>query len=139
MFKIRRIKCGTGAIKQLVEAKDAFHHGEIPKDNVAIDEIEMTVYNEWETVGSMMNGRGEFLDIITPRIKIDGEEEDTHLLSQDEIEGFIPEKGYEYKLKVRRFMLKSDPFHCMYELFKVISKNKTASVKIPLKGGYFDL
>ena len=37
------------------------------------------------------------------------------------IEGFIPARGHEYKLKVRRIYLARNPFYHHYELLEIIS------------------
>ena len=59
-----------------------------------------------------------WVDIYAPLIAVHGNTE--RLLRDDEIEGFKPIRGHEYKLKVRRIFITEEPFYHDYKMLDLI-------------------
>ena len=118
-------RCGTGVVNQLYKARKDFDKGLPLSENVIVDEVEMLVFDEWTKVGrkhTRTENEDVVEDIITPRIEIVGENRDVQLLSPDEIHGFLPLHGHEYRLLVRRFQIRNSSFdNAQYDLIRVIS------------------
>ena len=120
--------CGTGLFTQLNTAMDAYHNQQPLSENVVVDEVIMHVYDEWTKVGVMYsNDNEEGEDVVTPRISIDGETTEVQLYLPDEINNFLPQRGHEYELLVRRFRLKThlnSSHYVKYELIRIICDTK---------------
>ena len=123
--------CGTPFLQELSRAVDGFKNDRPLSERVSMDEIDMTVYDDWDIVGVAYYPEETFgVDIYAPLISIEGEDKTERLLSEDEISGFTPLRGHEYRLKVRRFYLTEHPFYHYYELISVIlDDDLTASSK----------
>ena len=118
--KKRSFFCGTGCFQALYRAQKEFHQGLPTGDSVIVEDVKMTVFDDWAKVGTLFPIGGEPVDVICPRVHIDGEAEDSRLMTPDEIKGFLPERGQEYRLLVRRFSYRSDPFYRLFELIEVL-------------------
>lgn len=112
--------CGTSSLQELNEAAFAYHEGKPLGDHIVLDEVIMSIHDDWRDVGTLISD-GEETPVFTPKVVIENENVDTVLFSPDEINGFIPLRGHYYQLRVRRFRCNSAPFYCRYELIEVIS------------------
>ncbi len=117
--KVNRQACGTPFLRELTQAVNDYKNGRSLGERISMDEIEMTVYDDWDVVGRYYY-EGLERDIYAPLISIEGEDGPERLLSDDEIYGFIPLRGHEYRLKVRRIYLIEHPFYHYYELIAVL-------------------
>lgn len=106
------------------QAKDDFKNGRSVGEEITVDEVEMTFFDDWRLVGTTRNEAGEEVELYTPFFFAEGDDFRRLFLPGD-IDGFTPIKGHEYKLIVRRIYLTDQPFYHYYELIRVISDNKT--------------
>ena len=119
---IRHPRCGTGALCKLYDAKKAFHSGLPVSDDIIIDEVQITIFDDWRKVGELYPVNGPKEDVITPRISVEGAPDDNLMLDIDEIDGFIPKRGHEYVLLARRFRLKSWESYRLLEFLSLVSE-----------------
>lgn len=106
------------------QAKDDFKNGRSVGEEITVDEVEMTFFDDWRLVGTTRNEAGEEVELYTPFFFAEGDDFRRLFLPGD-IDGFTPIKGHEYKLIVKRIYLTDQPFYHYYELIRVISDNKT--------------
>ena len=116
-------KCGTPYLQSLHRAVKKFEDGEAVDDGFTVDEVEMAVLDDWERVGCMSTKDQGWVDIFAPLIAVDGITE--RLLGDDEIEGFKPLRGHEYRIKVRRFYITEEPFYHVYKMLDIIYDKST--------------
>ena len=76
----------------------------------------MTVYDEWIEVGRLDDSV-----LYAPLFSIDGGDTKERFVRENGVDGFIPLRGHEYKLKVRRIYQTDNPHYHYYELLEVIS------------------
>lgn len=112
--------CGTMDLNYLYEAVDNYHKGLPVKDDVTVQELVMHIYDNWEKVGWTQDEEGNSIDIESPLVVIEGWEKPTRIYPEAPVEGFTPEHGHEYTIRVRRFGLKGDPLTREYELLEVL-------------------
>ena len=112
--------CGTPLLNKVDRAVDDFRNGRPVEGGISIDEVLMTVYDDWAFVGEMSTDDGD-VELYAPLASVEGEVINERLMMETEIEGFIPIRGHEYRLKVRRIYLTRNPFYHHYELLEVIS------------------
>ena len=117
----RPFKCGTPFEYEVSRAVKAFHAGEPVSSSVAIEEIILIVHDDWRETGRMFNADGTDEIIYTPRIDVEGGEENILMYFKDDIKGFVPERGHSYRLRVRRFLVIREPDHNRYELLEILS------------------
>ncbi len=113
-------KCGTPFEQEVSQAVKNFHAG-LPVDSrVSVEEIILIVHDDWRRTGHMFNTDGTEEDIYTPRVDVEGGEQDILMIFKDDIDGFVPERGHSYRLRVRRFQIIREPFHNRYELLEIL-------------------
>ena len=114
-------KCGTPFIQEVNRAVENYHAG-LPVDSgVSIEEIILLVHDDWRCTGHMFNTDGTEEDIYAPRVDVEGGEQDILMILKDEIDGFVPERGHSYRLRVRRFQVTREPSHNRYELLEILN------------------
>ena len=116
---IAHFECGTPFLNALYRDIERYRRGEPFQNGTVMDEVEFVVYDDWDKVGRRWTEERGDEDIFSPLISMAGEEPD-RLLSEDEIDGFIPERGHEYKLLVRRFYYARNPVYHKYELIEIL-------------------
>ena len=114
--------CGTPFLMKVDNAVDDFRNGRPVEEGISIDEVVMTVFNDWAFVGEMSSDDGD-VKLYAPLISVEGENTTERLMMETDIEGFTPIRGHEYRLKVRRIYLTRNPFYHHYELIELISDN----------------
>ena len=112
--------CGTPLLNKVDRAVDDFRNGRPVEEGITIDEVLMTVYDDWAFVGEMSTDDGD-LELYAPLVSVEGEGKTERLMMETDIEGFIPIRGHEYRLKVRRIYLAKNPFYHHHELLELIS------------------
>lgn len=112
--------CGTPLMEDLFDAQEAFHAGLPVENGVLVEEIVLRFHADWKLRGRSSTMEG-WEEIYFPRTDVEGEEEDIPMLSLESIDGFIPERGHTYRLRVRRFSIDRDPIYSEYELLEVLS------------------
>ena len=122
---VRTFKCGTPFINELIRAADAFHAGKPVSPLVAVDEVILIVHDDWKETGNIMYPEGTGGPIYTPRVDVEGGEENILMIFKEDIEGFVPERGHSYKLRVRRFRIIREPSFNQYELLERLSDKST--------------
>lgn len=115
--------CGTPFLQSLDCAVNRYKKGEPIGDGFTVEEVEMKVSSEWSYNGRSYRGETGWVNIETPLVTFSGKTE--HLEEVNEIEGFTPLRGHEYRLMVRLFYITNNSFYHRYELIKVISDNPT--------------
>ena len=113
-------RCGTPFLRKVHQAVDDFRNGRPLEEGISIDEVVLTVYDDWAFVGEMSTDEG-WEKLYAPLISVEGENTTELLMMESDIEGFTPLRGHEYRLKVRRIFLTRDPFYHHYELLELIS------------------
>ncbi|MBQ9310280.1 MAG: hypothetical protein IJ222_05370 [Bacteroidales bacterium] len=111
--------CGTPMVYALHDAVANFHKGLPIGGGITVDEVEMTVHDDWAESGLMHDGEEDTI-IYAPSYSIKGESELRRFLMDSDIDGFTPVRGHEYLLNVRRFYLTTNPFYCHYELISIL-------------------
>ena len=106
------------------QAKDDFKNGRSVGEEITVDEVEMTFFDDWRLVGTTRNEAGEEVELYTPFFYAEGDDF-WRLFLPGDIDGFTPVMGHEYKLMVRRIYLTDQPLYHYYKLIRVISDNKT--------------
>ena len=119
---IRNNLCGTPFVKALIKAVDDYKNGRPVDEGITVDDVYMTIYDEWASFVSTWGQDGKWKEIYAPYYSIDGIDEKRHLKEPDSIVGFIPERGYEYRLRVRRIFLTNKPDYVHYELIEVLGE-----------------
>lgn len=108
-------------MKEVYRAVKNYHAG-LPVDpGVSIEEIILLVHDDWRCTGHMFNTDGTEEDIYTPRVDVEGGEQDILLVLKDDIDGFVPERGHSYRLRVRRFQVTREPSYNRYELLEILN------------------
>ena len=117
--------CGTLDLYALDDAVEAYKAGEPIPEGITIDEVEMTVLDDWENVGSMSEENCP-VDLYAPLLSVPGEKPERMMFDWD-INGFKPERGHEYKLRVRRCYFTNGIrlITHQYDLIEVISDRET--------------
>ena len=118
-------KCGTPLREELSKAVKAYRSGQPYESHITIDEVVLIVHDDWKLTGHMFKTDGSIEHIYTPRVDVEGGEEDILLTVVDEIEGFVPQRGHNYRLRTRRFQLNRDRFYKRYELLKIIDDTQS--------------
>lgn len=113
-------KCGTPFMNERSKAIEAYRSGQPYESHIMVDEVVLIVYDDWRLTGHMFMTDGSEEPIYAPRVDVEGSEKDILLTTKDEIEGFIPQRGHNYRLRARRFQLIRDRFYKRYELLKVL-------------------
>ena len=113
--------CGTPFLHELNQAVKNYENGRPLGERISMDVIEMTVYDDWAVVGAAYYPeKSSRVDIYAPLVSIEGDDKTERLLSDEEISGFTPLRGHEYRLMVRRIYLTEHPFYHYYELVAVL-------------------
>ena len=113
------VKCGTTDLDAVYQASKDFKAGRPLEEGINVDEVEITVYDEWDNCGLYLDGG---VALQSPVFKVDGDEMAQRMFSEDDIEGFTPVRGHEYRIRIRRFYLDYHPWmNHHYELLEVIS------------------
>lgn len=112
--------CGTMDCYYLSEAIEDYHKGLPLKEGVVVQELTMHLYDEWEEVGMSWDEEGNQIPITSPLVIIEGDNKSTRIYPDAPIDGFEPEHGHEYIIRVRRFGLKGDSITREYELLEVL-------------------
>lgn len=116
--------CATPFYDEIHDAVENYHNGRPVGDRVTVDEVQVRVLDEWKRVGAAVCD-GKESDISVPCLVAEGETAPMEMSDEEDIEGFIPERGHEYLLRVRRIFLTEDPFFHHYELMELISDKLT--------------
>lgn len=120
----KRLGCGTPLRQALHRAVKRFEDGEPIGEGFTVDNVEMTVLDDWEMVGYYIDTQDQDrVEIYAPLISVNGETE--RLLGDDEIDGIKLLRGHEYKMKVRRIHLTRNPFYHNYKMLELISDKAT--------------
>lgn len=112
--------CGTPFLMRVHQAVDDFREGRPVGEGITVDEVIMTVYDDWAFMGEMSTEDMD-VELYAPLVSVEGENKTERLMMESDIEGFTPIRGHEYRLKVRRIYLTRDPFYHHYELLELIS------------------
>lgn len=107
---------GTPFLNLLYDAMEDFNNGRPVADGIVVDEVEMTIYDDWECVGRLSYGEGD-KDIYKPLVSVKGETKKQRLNWDVEFEGFTPQQGHEYVIRIRRFYFENDPWTDYYFQF----------------------
>ncbi len=111
---------GTLDLNLLYQAAEDYKAGKPISEYITVDEVEMTIVNDWKVVGSSSDDNGP-VDLYAPLMIVQGEEPERMMFDWD-IEGFTPVRGHEYKLRVRRFYMPNERwFTHHYEMLEMIS------------------
>lgn len=108
--------CGTPLMYDLDTAVEDYKNGRLVGEGITVDEVEMTVLDDWENVGSMSSENG-WTAIYAPLVVVPGERPE-RLMSDTDIDGFTPVRGHEYKLKVRRIYLNNN--RLLYHYYEML-------------------
>ena len=119
----KQFRCGFLNSQSLHRAVKRFEGGEPVGEGFTVDEVEMTVFDDWEVVGYMGTKDQDDVEVYAPLISVNGETD--RLLREDEIKGFKPLPGHEYIIKVRRIFITKEPFYHYYKMLDLISDNPT--------------
>ncbi len=120
----KRFRCGTPFRQALHRAVQRFEDGEPIGKGFTVDNVEMTVLDDWEMVGYFIGTPDQDrVEIYAPLISVNGETE--RLRCDDKIEGINLLRGHEYKMKVRRIYLTRNPFYHNYKMLELISDKAT--------------
>ena len=117
--RAKKHPCGTCIHRQIDNSVKNYHEGLPVRDGVVVDEVEMTVYDDWELTATIYKEDENDIDIYAPLTAVKGEEP-LRLWFPEDIEGFTPIRGHEYHIKVRRFYWYNDRIMYHYELLKVL-------------------
>lgn len=120
MFKYT---CLTPFYSELYDAVEDYRNGRPLGDRITIDDVEITVLDEWAWARSTQDEDGKWIDIDAPYIIVNGEK--TRFIEDEGIEGFTPERGHEYRLKVRRIFITTQPEFCHYILLEQLEDTQT--------------
>ena len=115
----KNFRCGTGITSQIDKSFKNYHEGLPIEEGVVVDEVEMTVHDDWKQTGTTWDKEGKETIISAPLISVKGEEP-MRLMFPEDIEGLTPIRGHEYHIQVRRFYWHNDPCNYRYELLKVL-------------------
>ncbi|MBQ7421615.1 MAG: hypothetical protein IJV27_05715 [Prevotella sp.] len=115
---------GTLLSSAVYDAVEDFHSGRPIEEDITVDEVEVSILDDWAVTGSSFEDNGP-VDIYAPLMLVKGEDAPERLFMPSDISGFTPERGHEYKLLIRRFYLTNDPFYHDYEMIKLISDVQT--------------
>ncbi len=111
---------GTPDMYLLYQAAEDFKAGKPISECVTVDEVEMTIVNDWKVVGCSFEENGP-VDLYALLIFVQVEEPERMMFDWD-IEGFTPVCGNEYKLRVRRFYIPNARLYThQYEMLEMIS------------------
>lgn len=124
LHDIEAHQCGTPFYYELSKAVDSFKAGKPVGDRITVDEVEVKVMNDWRYAGTSMY-KDSIREIYVPCLEVEGETSPMKMLDEDDIVGFIPERGHEYLLKVRRIFITKEPFYHHYELLEIIEDKLT--------------
>ena len=117
---VKPFKCGTPFVQEVYRAVDDYRNGRPLPERIAVDEVEMTVHDDWAVVGWYHPVDGGEKALYAPSVSVGDEEKRERLLIADEIEGFVPVRGHEYRLLVKRIYLADDPSYHHYELVRML-------------------
>ncbi len=112
--------CGTPLIKSVDRAIRDFREGRPVCKGITVDEVVMTVYDEWRLVGRRCCDSVE-TDIYAPMFSINDGKKSEHMIDDTDIEGFKPVRGHKYKLRVRRIFITNNTLYHHYELVDLIN------------------
>ena len=115
-----RYGCGTPLIKSLNSAVRDFREGRPVCKGITVDEVVMTVYDEWRIAGRKCCDSVE-TDIYAPMFSINDGKKSELMIDEADIEGFKPVHEHEYTLRVRRIFITNNPFYHHYELLELIN------------------
>ena len=118
------IECGTPLVNAVLDAVDNYHAGRPVVDGITVDEVEVTIMDDWAETGCTFDDNGP-VPIYAPLMLVHGESKPERLFQPTDIDGFTPERGYEYQLKIRRFFLTNNPFYHQFELIELIKDTKS--------------
>ena len=118
------IECGTPLVNAVLDAVDNYHAGRPVVDGITVDEVEVTIMDDWAETGCTFDDNGP-VPIYAPLILVHGESKPKRLFQPTDIDGFTPERGYEYQMKIRRFFLTNNPFYHQFELIELIKDTKS--------------
>lgn len=122
--RIKNHPCGTCIQRQIDNSVKNYHEGLPVRDGVVVDEVEMTVYDDWEHTATTWDDDDNEIIICSPLTSVKGEEP-MRLLFPEDIEGFTPVRGHQYLIQVRRFYWYENRSHYRYELLKVLEDKTT--------------
>ena len=115
---------GTPLQSAVEDSVDDYKAGRPVGPGITVDEVDMTILDDWAIVGAIFNENGP-LDAYAPMLSVPGEEPERMQFDWD-IHGFTPIRAHEYKLRVRRFYLTNDRLmYHHYELLEIISDTLT--------------
>jgi len=115
--------CGTPFLQSLDCAVERYKNGESIGDGFTVEDVEMHVSAEWSYNQRTYRGENGWVNIETPLVTFNGKTE--HLEDVNEIEGFTPLRGHEYRLIVRIFYITNNSMYHRYELKELISDKAT--------------
>ena len=116
--------CGWLDSQALNRAIKDYHQGLPLNVGAFVDDIILVFHDDWRKVGRCDYADGRSQDIILPRVDVEGGEKDIFLDAinpEDIIDGFIPERGHNYRVKVRRISIDHSDLNSKYELLEVLS------------------
>lgn len=117
------IECGTPLLNAVYDAVEDFKNGRPAGEGITVDEVEVFILDDWAETGCTFDDNGP-VSIYAPLMLVYGEKKTERLFQLTDIDGFSPERGHEYQLKIRRFFLTNNPFYHYYELIKLIKETK---------------
>ena len=117
---VKPFKCGTPFVQEVYRAVDDYRNGRLLSERIAVDEVEMTVHDDWAFVGWYHPVDGDEKELYAPSVSVGDGEKKERLLLADEIEGFVPVRGHEYRLLVKRIYLADDPSSHHYEMVRML-------------------
>ena len=124
---IRSFKCGTPFENELCRAVENYHAGRPVDPGVSVKEVILIVHDEWREIGYMQNPDGTGETLYYPRVDIEGGEENIFILSLRDLQGFVPERGHRYRLRVRHFQVIREPDHNRYEFLETLEDTQTGN------------
>ena len=113
--------CGTPMLMAVMDAVNAYRAGKPVGEGITVDEVEMTILDDWDEVGTFFEENGP-VTLYAPLILVEGEGKPERMFFDTDIEGFTPLRGHEYKLRVRRIYITNDRFFSHhYEILELLS------------------
>lgn len=98
---ISTLHCATPFYSELHDAVNNYKAGKPVGNGITVDEVK----------------------VHAPRMVIEGETTPMEMVDQEGIDGFTPEKGHEYLLKVQRIFITRDPYFHYYVLLDILEDN----------------